>query len=82
MPCIIYDSVSHSFIRCYLVWGQDKNLIPKNNQDIFKSNMEITSFKKKVYNFKTSQKLFKDWEYIDKSSSLNKIIGKVLALPC
>ena len=42
--------------------------------------MKVASFKKRVDNLKTSQKSFKNWRYLDRSSSQEKIIGRVSAL--
>ena len=42
--------------------------------------MEVTSFKKKIDDFRISQKSFKNWWYVDKSSSQEKIIGRVSVL--
>ena len=78
--CSVYEGVSHFFTRCYLVLGQDKEWIPKDNREIFRVNMKVLSFRKKVDDFKASQKSFEDWRYKNKSSRQDKIMGKVLAL--
>ena len=59
-PCSACGGVSHSFTRCYLVLGQDKDWIPEENRETFRSNMEVASFKKRVDDFRTSQKSFED----------------------
>ena len=51
---------THSFTRCYLVQGQDKDWIPEKNRKTFRSNMKMATFKKKVDEFRTSQKSFED----------------------
>lgn len=42
--------------------------------------MEGTSFKKKVDDFRISQKFFEDWRYKDESIIKEKIIDKVSTL--
>lgn len=35
-------------MRCYLILGQDKDWISEKNQEIFRSNIKVASFKKKL----------------------------------
>ena len=50
-PCLAYGNISYFFTGCYLVLSQDKNLIPKKKREIFKSNIKVTSFRKKIDDF-------------------------------
>ena len=59
-PCLACGSVSHFFTRCYLVLGQDIKRIPENNRKTFRGNMEALFFRKRVDDFKASQKSFED----------------------
>ena len=59
-PCSACGGTSHSFTRCYLVLGQDKDWIPEENQETFRSNMKVASFKQRVDDFRASQKSFED----------------------
>ncbi len=59
-PCSAYGGTTHSFTRCYLVQGQDKDWIPEKNRETFRSNMKVATFKKMVDDFRTSQKSFED----------------------
>ena len=76
-PCLAYEDVNHSCTRCYLVLGQDKEWIPKDNWETFRGNIEVPSFRNKVDNFKVSEKSFEDWRCEDGSSSQDKIMNKV-----
>ena len=55
-PCSACGGSSHSFNRCYLVQGKDRDWILEENREIFRSNMDVASFKKKVEDFR------KAWE--------------------
>lgn len=63
---MIYGGTSHSFTRYYLVLNQDKDWIPKENQETFRKNIKVTFFKQRVDDFKVSQKSLENWQYIKK----------------
>ncbi|MCJ1347915.1 hypothetical protein MMC31_006145 [Peltigera leucophlebia] len=58
--CLACGGTSHSFTRCYLVQGQDKDWIPNENRETFRSNMKVATFKRRVDDFKASQKSFEN----------------------
>lgn len=78
--CSTCVNVNHFFTRYYLVLGQNKDRISEKNWETFRSNIEVAFFKKKVDDFRTSQKSFEDWWCTDKSSSQNKIMSRISAL--
>lgn len=59
--CLVCDDTSLFFIEYYLFLAQDKDRISKQNWETFRNNMKMTSFKRKIDDFKTGQKFFKDW---------------------
>ena len=78
--CSPYRDVCHSLTRCYLVLVQDNEWISEDNREILRGNIEVLSFKKKVDDFRASQKSVEDWWCKDGSSSQDKKMGRVLAL--
>ena len=81
-PCSACGGTSHSFTRCYLVQGQDKDWISNKNREAFRSNMKVATFKRRVDDFRASQKTFENWRCEDRSIVKEKIIGRALALLC
>ena len=51
-PCLVYGNASHSFTKYYLIQSQDKDWILKENQETFRNNIKVSSFRKKVNDFK------------------------------
>lgn len=47
---IACDKAKHSFKSCYLIKKNDKNWISQKTQRVFKENIKISAFKKKVNN--------------------------------
>ena len=60
--------------------GQDKDWIPKENQETFRKNIKVTFFKQRVDDFRASQNSFEDWRCADKSITKEKIMGTTSAL--
>ena len=79
-PFSACDSTTHSFTKCYLVKGQDKDWIPEKNWETFRNNMKVATVKKRVDDFRTWQKSFEDWRCTNGSIVKEKIIGRVSVL--
>ena len=47
-PCTACGGTTHSFMRCYLVQGKDKDWISEEARETFRNNMKAASFKEEV----------------------------------
>lgn len=46
--CVVCEGDNHTYQKCYLVYGKDKDWIPKENRNKFKENMKKPLFKQRV----------------------------------
>lgn len=51
-PCVACGGTSHTFSRCYLVLGQERDWLTDEARDAFKNNMKAASFKKRVDDYR------------------------------
>ena len=47
-PCQAYGGPSHTFKRCYFVFGREREWISEEAQKTFRNNIKVLSFKEEV----------------------------------
>lgn len=51
-PCDGCGGSSHTFSKCHLVLGQERDRLPDEARETFRNNMKAASFKKRVDDYR------------------------------